>query len=66
LHSQIQTVIQKEAETPVKSYKTNKKAKETIVENVQEIILPDLEEIDFSSSNGEEFLSKHWIELMEV
>lgn len=36
------------------------------LDDIQDFIFPDLDKITLNSTNGEEFLSKHWIEIMEV
>ena len=36
------------------------------MDDIQDFIFPDFDKINLNSSSGEEFLSKHWIEIMEV
>jgi hypothetical protein len=41
-------------------------SKDKFTDDVKRFIYPDIVDLEFNSENIEEFLSKHWIELMEV
>ena len=65
IHMRISSPVENENEEN-KSNLNDKKMQIKPIDEIQEFIFPRFDDVDMNSSNIEEFLSKHWIELMDV
>ena len=63
IHMKVSSPIENDE---AKSSQNDRKTQSKPISEIQEFIFPSFEDVDMNSSNIEEFLSKHWIELMEV
>lgn len=67
LHKQLNPYPKHEKELSTsKTMDIGAKLEDKTMEEIQDIVFPDLERINLNTVNGEEFLSKYWIEIMEV
>jgi hypothetical protein len=66
LHKQAKSSMNREPEVLMKHLFENKPREDKHIDDVRKFIYSDLNAVDIDAENVEEFLSKNWIELMEV
>lgn len=66
LHKQLNPYSKNDPELSVGNTGTPSKKNDNNLDELQEFVFPDLEKVNIDSGNEEDFLSKHWIELLEV